>query len=372
MFKFNNENLIKVFSDETSYNNFRGIASSLAHGNEPYIYDTEGNQKKLSRAEGNKAIQKVFMNVLHLSPEDLKSRKKRKRAQQKYAPDLYEIIEEDIEFMVDHGFHESEWFNVLVDQRNVAIDNGVEFTSEDNSLLVVSDVSGDNHDITMQQLPTGKSFTVPTTVHAVKIGKDIDLILLGRIDYQNMIMRIAASFVSDTQKLAYDAIASAVQALPTGDTFIKTGALSTTTKDKFDELLENVAAANNSDVVIYGTKTALKKINGFYSGAVDYSDSQKEAIASTGHLASYEGTEMIEIPQRFKVGSYEKIFDNTKIYILPVSADKFVKFVDEGETEITEVTDKGDLQDDFQTYEVQRRYGVGVVLGRLFGQWTIE
>lgn len=367
------ENIMKLFSDQTSYNNFRGVAESLVRGNEPYIFDTEGNQQKLSRAQGNKVIQKAFMSVLHLNEDDLKSRKKRIRAEKKYGMDLFEIIEEDIDYYINRGFSETEWFNRLVDMKNQALGDNVEFEANDNSLLVVSDVSGDNHDITMQQLPAGKFFTVPVTAHAVKWGKDIDLILLGRVDYQMAVQRIAASFVNNTQQLSYDAITAAAQSLPGSDVFVKTGALSAATKDKFDELIENVSAANNSNVVIYGTKTALKRIANFYSGAAEFvSNSQKESIATTGRLGAYEGTEMIEIPQRFKIGSYEKVFDNTKLYILPVTQDKFIKFIDEGETEITEVTEKGDLQDDFQTYEVQRHYGVGVVLGRMFGQWTIE
>lgn len=373
MFNFStNENLMRVFSDQTSYKNFRNVASSLVRGNDPYIFDTEGNQQKLTSAQANKVIQKTFMSVLHLSDEDMKSRVKRNRAIKKYGMDLFEVIEEDVDFYVNQGFMESEWFNALVDSRNIALGDATEFYAEDNSLFVVADVSGDNHDITMQQLPQGKPYMVQPTAHAVKIGKDIDLIILGRIDYQKMILRIAASFVSDVQKISYDEIGEAVKQLPGGEAFVKTGELSNSTKDKFDELIENVSAANASDVVIYGTKTALKKIGNFYNGAVDWvADSQKETLASTGVLGTYEGTPMVVVPQRFKVGTYERLFDDTKIYVLPVVEDKFIKFVDEGETEIVESAEKGDHQDDFQTYEVQRRYGVAAVLGRIFGQWAI-
>lgn len=373
MFKFsNNQNLMKVFSDETSYRNFRSVASARVRGNEPYVYDTEGNQKNLTAGQADQVIRKTFMSVLHLTEDDLKSRKKCKRAQMKYGMDLFEIIEQDIDFYINRGFSESEWFQRLVDQRNVALGDAPEFQAFEDELFVVSDVSGDNHDITMQQLPSGKFYTVPVKAHAVKIGKDIDMILTGRIDYPKMVQTIAKSFVNDVQYKSYDALVSAASLLPGGDVFVKTGALSSAQKDKFDELLENVSAANNSDVAIVGTKSALKKINNFYANAASFADSQKEAIASTGHLGDYEGSTIVEIPQKFKVGSFEKVYDNTKLYILPLSEDKFIKFVDEGETEIKEDSEKGDTQDDFHTYEVQRRYGAGVVLGRAFGEWTIE
>jgi len=84
---------------------------------------------------------------------------------------------------------------------------------------------------------------------------------------------------------------------------------------------------------------------------------------------------MVEIPQRFKDKTMTvKLFDDSKLYIMPLLDNKMVKFVDEGDTEITSVDEKGEANgrwDDIMTYEVQRRYGVGVVCGRYFGQWTL-
>jgi hypothetical protein len=84
---------MKVFSDETSYRNFRSVASARVRGNEPYVYDTEGNQKIVTAGQADQVIRKTFMSVLHLTEDDLKSRKKCKRAQMKYGMDLFEIIE---------------------------------------------------------------------------------------------------------------------------------------------------------------------------------------------------------------------------------------------------------------------------------------
>ena len=49
--------------------------------------------------------------------------------------------------------------------------------------------------------------------------------------------------------------------------------------------------------------------------------------------------------------------------------------VDVGETEIDEITEKGEEHgrwDDIMKYEVQRSYGISTILGRYFGQWTIS
>ena len=56
---------------------------------------------------------------------------------------------------------------------------------------------------------------------------------------------------------------------------------------------------------------------------------------------------------------------------MPQVEDKFIKFVDVGETEITEITDKAQRMDDTMKYEVQRSKGVATQIGRYFGMWTL-
>ena len=170
--------------------------------------------------------------------------------------------------------------------------------------------------------------------------------------------------------MVYDMMVQASDKLPSQ--YKGSGQLVSTNKDDFDELIENVAIANASDVVIMGTKTALKKITGL-ADVTWASEAQKQAIADTGRLGSYEGTVLVEIPQRLDLTDTTKtMIDNTKLYFMPVVDDKFIKFVDEGETEIFEVTEKAELVDDFDTYEMSRRMGADIVLGQYFGVWTIE
>ena len=67
----------------------------------------------------------------------------------------------------------------------------------------------------------------------------------------------------------------------------------------------------------------------------------------------------------------KKLLDPKKLFIMPQVEDKFIKFVDLGETEIYEVNEIGARMDDTMKYEVQRSMGVGVQLGRYFGTWEL-
>ena len=367
---FSTQNLRTVFAEENKYENFRRVASNLVRGIETFEIDEDGNERRVSTADANKAIRKVFMQICGLTEEDLKSRKKRHRAEKAHALEIYEIIEEDIEFVINEGFQNNEWFNTFVEMKSHALGDTNAFYSEDDQYLIVGNVSGDHHDVTMQQLKGGQEFQIRCTNHAVKIGKDIDLIILGRYDYNKMVNKVAEAFVMEIQNTIFADTYAASAKLPAS--MKKSGALSAATKANFDELIENVEVFNNSAVVIMGTKTALKKITALAD--VDWAtNEQKEQIVATGRLGAYEGTTLVEVPQRLKIGgSFEKLLPNDKLLFMPVKDDKFVKFFDEGETEIYEITEKADLKDDFQTYEVQRCYGHEIVLGQYFGEWTIE
>lgn len=370
MHTFSTANLATVFAEEGKYENFKKLVYDLSRGNDIFEYSADGVEKRVSASEANKAIRKVFMDVCGLTEADLKSNKTRRRAEKAHATEIFEIIEEEIDFKVNKGFEASEWFNQFVDQRNIALGDAQEFYIDSDVLFIVGDYSGDNHDITMQQLPEGTTVTIKTTPKTIKIGKDIDLIVLGRVDFTKWIDRVAESYVQYVQKMVYDMMVQASDKLPSQ--YKGSGQLVSANKDDFDELIENVAIANASDVVIMGTKTALKKITGL-ADVTWASEAQKQAIADTGRLGSYEGTVLVEIPQRLDLTDTTKtMIDNTKLYFMPVVDDKFIKFVDEGETEIFEVTEKAELVDDFDTYEMSRRMGADIVLGQYFGVWTIE
>lgn len=373
MLRFSTEHLRKVFADEDKYENFRKLTYDLNHGNDIYEYDEDGNQRKISKHEANKAVRKILMEVCDLTEEDLKSRKRRERAIEMHHNEVFELIESDIDFKVETAFKESEWFNDFVDMRNVKLGDEEEFWTKEKVMFVVAEIASDHHDLTMQYLNEGTAHKIHTKNYGVKIGKDIDLILLGRVDFTELTDKIAEAFVYKVQELCYTGVYGAAAKLPNNTQFVKTGALSASTKETFDTLLEDVSTANEAEVVIMGTKTALKKLNAL--AEVDWrSESQKESIANSGRLGSYEGTELIEIPQRFAFNDVtKKLIDNNRLLIFAKNQEKFVWFTDKGETQIYESgKQKGDHADDFQKYEVQREMGVETVLPRYFGQWSFS
>lgn len=376
MMYFSTQNLRNVFAEEGKYEGFRSVASSLVRGQDVFELDDNGNERRVSNADANKAIRKVFMEICGLTEEDLKSRKKRERAEKLHNTELFEIIEEDVEWVINEGFQENEFFNRFVEKKSYALGDANSFYIEDKQYLIVGNYAGDHHDVTIQQIGEGEEISVKCTSHTVKIGKDIDLIILGRYDYAKMIRKISEAYINDTQNMIFANFYAASDKLPANSGLKMTGALSSATKANFDRLIENVQIINNSEVIIVGTKVALKNLNALAD--VDWATvEQKESMMNTGRLGTYEGTTLMEVPQRLKIGGSlandaDRLIPNDTLLILPINEEQFVKFFDEGETQIFEVTEKASLKDDFQTHEVRRDYGCDVVLGQYFGRWDKE
>lgn len=350
---------------EENYEGFKKLTYDLNH-NPNEIYDEEGN--KISKKEADDAVRKFVFAIMGLNEHSTK--RDRKRAMDRHGIELFEVMEEEIDIKVETGFRESEFFNNYVEQRNLSRGDSQEFWTNEKVILSVTKISGDHHDFTLQRLGSGESYTVTTSVYGIAVGADIDLYLAGRYDWAKLTDQCAAAFVRKVQNDIYAEMMNAGKKLPAQ--FQGTGALSTTTKDKLDTLLEDVSLANDgAQVVIMGTRTGLQQFQKLMD--VDWiTDDQKRDVATMGRLGYYGPYTLVELPQRFALNdTTKKLLDPKTLFIMPQVEDKFIKFVDVGETEIYEVNEKGARMDDTMKYEVQRAMGVGVQIGRYFGVWTL-
>lgn len=328
------------------------------------IYDAESD-RVVTASEANDAIVKFCREKLGLT-ERSTARDITRALKRPEALELFEVIEEIADLEVATGWQDDEFFNEYVEQVNLKDGDANEFWTDDDIILTVTRVAGDSHDLLTQKLGSGESTSIPTSVYAIKVGTDIRLFLTGRRNWSDFIDAVTLAFKKKIQAEIYSAVMGAASSI--GTQFNKSGSL---VKDTLDTLIEDVSAANGgADVVIMGSKTALKKLNALTD--VDWrSYSQKEAVANSGILGSYEGTPLVELSQRFADNdTSKKLLSTTKLLIMPVTDNKFVKFVDYGETTL-EVTEAGETMNDQQTYELQRRMGVGTIISKYFGAYDI-
>ena len=361
---FSTQHLRNVFA-ETPYESVRNLMVDLALGREIVV-----DGKVISKVEANDKLRKMIYSVLEIQ-SDKPTKRERRRAMNKHANELFEVIEETVDVVIEQGFRDNDFFNTYVDRRSIANDDIIEFHATDDTILSVAKVSGQHHDFLLQRLGRGQVFTPTIEVYGAAVGAQIDRYLVGQDDWAALVNAVAKAFQNEIMNQIYTQFVGAINQLPNVPTLKGNGTL---VKATFDDIIENVGAVNGTGVVIMGTKNALKKLNDITD--VNWrSVSQKEDVASMGRLGNYEGTPMIEIPQRFaNKAMTQKLFDDKQILIFPDSLDKFVKMVDQGETEIYEITEKGEEHgrwDDVMKYEMTRGFGIGVQLGRYFGSWTL-
>ena len=365
----------------TNYEAMNNLMQDVALGRE--IFDAESD-RVISKKEANDKIYQFSLKLLGI--ESVHDKKQVRRGFRDHGREWFDIIEDTIDARIAWGFADNMWFDELVDQRNIAYGDRQDFYIENDAVLAVAKAGTSHHDHIIQRLPAGQTISVPTALYVVKVGADINRYIVGQVDWTALVDAIAKAFMVKIQTEVYTNVTSAAASLPVQTGFVGTGALSSSTKAAFDDIIENVSAANDgAEVVIMGTKSGLAKISAIadvtYNGNL-IAAAQKDNAMNTGNIGIYEGTRLVEIPNRFAsrlpiTGSGAalpgKLFDPAILMIIPVIGDagKFVKFVDEGDTQILEKADRGDYVSDIMTYEVQRHFGVATVLGRYFGQWTL-
>lgn len=352
--------------------NVKTLMFDTASGSD--IYDDELG-RNMSKSEVNDTIREICFEELGITEKSTEKQLKRALNSDK-ALALNEVIEEVIETKIQYGLSEDDFYNKYVEIRNLADGDRNEFYVEDDVILTVSKMGTSHHDISMQRLGYGQTYSLPTDMYGIKVGTDLRLFLTGRKDWNAFVDATAKAYLNKIQTLIAAEFATGVNLIPVPSNLTGTGALTPDTptvpgtKGAFDAIIEKVESANNCPAVVMGTKTALKNLNNICD--VDWlSLGQKDAFANTGIIGMYEGTELYAIPQKFADKTLTTpIVNNGILWIMPQIDDKFIKLVDGGEVELT-INEVGGTKDDLQSYELQRRIGIGTLMSRYHGVWTI-
>ena len=267
---------------------------------------------------------------------------------------LFTLLETILSVTVVEGLQGDEYFNSLVDFRNVAEGDSPVFYVEDNNLFVVAETADGTQGIRRQRLGGVSETTIPTTLKTVRIYEELNRVLSGRVDFNTMINKVAESF---NQKLLND-----IYTLWTGATATQMGGTTYfPTAGAFDEdalldLISHVeAAAGGKPATIIGTKKALRSIKESI-----LSDGAKDELHNMGYVGKFYGTPVVATPQRHKVGSTEFVLDDNILTII-AGDDKPLKVVYEGNP-IVLMGDPMTNADFTQEYLYGVKYGTGIVL----------
>ena len=267
---------------------------------------------------------------------------------------LFALIETLLDATVVEGLRQDDFFNTLVDYRNIAEGDKNLFITEDNMLFTVDEVANGTQAIRRQRLDGKQETSIPTKMHMVRIYEELNRVLAGRVDFNHMINKVAESFEKQILTDIF-ALWSGVTAAAIGGTayFPVAGAYS---EDALLDVVAHVeAAADGRQATIIGTKKALKPL---MSGIVGTDG--KNFIDNNGYVGKWYGSSVFAMPQRHQVGTTLFQFPNNVLTIV-AGDDKPIKFVYEGNP-IVIPGNPADNMDLTQEYLYGVKYGTGLVL----------
>lgn len=267
---------------------------------------------------------------------------------------LFTIIEEILDQTTVEGLQENDFFNQFVEYRNVAEGDKNAFILPDTTLFVVDEAADGTQAIRRQRLSGSEEISIPTSTKAIRIYEELNRVLSGRVDFNQMIAKVSESFQKKILNDIYSVWAGLTATQLGGATYFNT-------KGSYDEnaLLDLIAhveaAAGGGQAMILGTKKALRNL-----APSIISDINKQDIYNMGYYGKFFGTPVMAIPQRHQVGSTNFVMSDDVLTIVVGDGSKPIKLVREGNPLMIS-RDPADNMDLTQEYFYAEKYGVGFV-----------
>ena len=250
-------------------------------------------------------------------------------------------------------------FDALVEYRNIGEGDSPIFDVYDDSLFYVDQIANGTQAIRRQRLGGVKQITLPVKTYGIRIYEELDRILAGRADFNDMIDKVGESVSAKMLQQIYDlwnAISYSDLGVTSGG--IYTAASSTSYSEAtLLTIMEHVEAAAGKTPTLIGTRMAMANL---YNNLTNVPESAKDAFLNEGYIGKFYGANVVVIPQRHQVGSTNFIMSDKTITVLATDA-KPIKVVNEGDPLIIrrDATLNMDLTDE---YFLREKWGMGIVL----------
>lgn len=272
---------------------------------------------------------------------------------------LFTLVEEILSRTIEEGLQGDEYFNSLVDYKNVADGDKNIFLVEDNDAFVVADAADGTQGIRRQRLGGVGEISIPTSLKVVKIYEELSRVLAGRVDFNQMITKVSEAFRRKMLDDIYTLWKGVTDTQMGGTTyypgFVSAGSYSETAM--LDLVAHVEAAAGGKQATILGTAKALRNLAPSIQG-----ESSKSDLYNLGYYGKFYGTPVVKLPQRHKVGSTGFVLEDDVLTVVATD-EKPIKVVREGDPIIL-MGDPMTKADFTQEYLYGEKYGTGIILAK--------
>jgi hypothetical protein len=305
----------------------------------------KGSLGKYSKEDAEQKLREAFIKIAGNEEGKVDYRTFRKNK-----IEIFEILEEVLDIQIKEGIENQ--FQEFTEIKDLAWGDTNEFQIPNKDLFQISVVADGTGNIRRQRTKDYTTLSLPVKTYAVKIYEDFHRFLAGRINWSEMISRIAKSFEVKLKNDIYNLIYNAYNTLSAPYQY--SGSL---TVDSLLDMALHVEAKSGQDVIIMGTKKALSKVT-----PAQVSDNMKDKFNNTGYYGVVSGVEMFEVKQSHAIGTDTFVINDNFFLIVPKDSDKFVKLVNEGHALIREY-DENKSADMTMEYEFIKKFGLGILAG---------
>lgn len=320
-----------------------------------YLGNIPVQYTKMDKSVREEAIRTELLGVLGLEKFEKKAFRK---AFRQHKAEVFAIIEDIADQVMKDGLYQmNAFFNQFVEVKNLALGDTNSFYVETKNQLEVSEFSGSHWDLKRKRVDVGQEFTLEMKNYGIKVYEEIERIMSGRADLAKLVTFVIDAVERKLATIAQATLAGAIANLPTG--FPVSGSYN---ESKIIESLQHTQADTGVKPTIIGTATGLAKLQN--KSNIPISNDMADEINKQGYLTVWQGYTCMEIPQGHKVGTFEFIMDDNRLYGL-TGGDKLVKICLEGVTEVEEINDGTSNADRTSEYTLQFRAGSAIAYSKM-------
>lgn len=308
-----------------------------------------GSVEKYSTKDGSDAIRKQILDAMGTDEWDIY-----KFQQNKF--EVYRILSEAITVALAELTLQK--YNDWVEYKDLALGDTVEFYVPNADLFEVGYVADGTNQMRRQRI-TNKKLAMTGFPMGIKIYEEFLSFMMGRVDWQEMVSRTAASLDYKLSEIIIKQIESAYNGLDSK--YVKTGSYNET---ELLDLVQRVEAKTGQKCTIFGSKKALARIR--QGASTILSSTDKEDLRNHGFVTVIHGTAVVEIPQVLDKNDNYALKDDM-LFVIPTGSTKMVKLGFEGDAYIYEVNDPATRMDQQIEYMVTRKVQIGVCKSNFYG-----
>lgn len=287
-------------------------------------------------------------------------------------PKMFSIIEEIITRTTLEGLPETNPLYGFTELRNVALGDSYKFeiVNGNEEAFVVAQIAEGTQGIRRQRMTGRQTITPNVKLYGVKIYDELNRILAGRVDFNDMINKVSVGFQKKLNEDILTATRSAFAGLSTP--YKQSGSFDV---NKLLLLIDHVEAATGMTATIITSKQGARNIANVI-GITDTTHNMGKDAASAredaynfGYYTHIGPNPVLAMNNAHAAGTNTLILDND-IYVV-ATADKFIKQITEGETLIIN-GDPYTNADLSQEYFCAQRWGLAVVMSSLAGYFDVS